>query len=119
QAILLAFLAIGVDLIWGVMGQMTFGHAAFFGMGAYIMTGILKASQIGDIGSYLGLIAGTLIPAIAGLIIAAISRYIFSNNCRPVILSRYRTLSNHHHHTRDLDSCNPDRCFLAERPWWI
>lgn len=70
QAMLLAIFAIGVDLIWGVTGIMTFGHAAFFGLGAYLMTGVLKTSQIGDPASYIGLVVAVVVPAVVGLIIA-------------------------------------------------
>ena len=46
-----ALLAMSVDLVWGYMGFLTLGHAAFFGLGGYAM-GMYLMRQIGDRGTY-------------------------------------------------------------------
>ena len=46
-----ALLAISVDLVWGFMGILSLGHAAFFGLGGYAM-GMYLMRQIGDRGVY-------------------------------------------------------------------
>ncbi len=47
----LALLAITVDLVWGYLGILSLGHAAFFGLGGYVM-GMYLMRQIGDRGVY-------------------------------------------------------------------
>lgn len=64
--------AISVDLVWGYAGILTFGHAAFFGLGAYF-TGILTTQfsipSIGLIGLALAFLVSTLVgTAIAGIL---------------------------------------------------
>jgi urea transport system permease protein len=46
-----AMLALAVDLIWGYMGVLSLGHAAFFGLGGYAM-GMYLMRQIGTRGVY-------------------------------------------------------------------
>lgn len=46
-----AILALSVDLIWGYLGILSLGHAAFFGLGGYAM-GMYLMRQIGDRGVY-------------------------------------------------------------------
>jgi branched-chain amino acid transport system permease protein len=41
KAMILAILAIGLDLAWGYGGILSLGHSAFFGLGAYAMSIIL------------------------------------------------------------------------------
>ncbi|MBX2880096.1 MAG: urea ABC transporter permease subunit UrtC [Granulosicoccus sp.] len=47
----LAILALSVDLIWGYLGILSLGHAAFFALGGYAM-GMYLMRQIGDRGVY-------------------------------------------------------------------
>jgi urea transport system permease protein len=47
----LALLAVAVDLVWGYLGILTLGHAAFFSLGGYAM-GMYLMRQIGDRGVY-------------------------------------------------------------------
>ena len=47
----MALLALSVDLVWGYLGILTLGHAAFFALGAYAM-GMYLMRQIGDRGVY-------------------------------------------------------------------
>ncbi|MCG6965847.1 MAG: urea ABC transporter permease subunit UrtC [Chromatiaceae bacterium] len=46
-----ALLAIAVDLVWGYLGILTLGHAAFFAIGGYAM-GMYLMRQIGERGVY-------------------------------------------------------------------
>ncbi len=46
-----ALLAISVDLVWGFLGILSLGHAAFFALGGYAM-GMYLMRQIGDRGVY-------------------------------------------------------------------
>jgi urea transport system permease protein len=46
-----AILALAVDLIWGYMGVLSLGHAAFFALGGYAM-GMYLMRQIGTRGVY-------------------------------------------------------------------
>ncbi|MCP4791045.1 MAG: urea ABC transporter permease subunit UrtC, partial [Gammaproteobacteria bacterium] len=47
----LALLAVAVDLVWGYLGILTLGHAAFFALGGYAM-GMYLMRQIGERGVY-------------------------------------------------------------------
>ena len=46
-----ALLAIAVDLVWGYLGILSLGHAAFFALGGYAM-GMYLMRQVGDRGVY-------------------------------------------------------------------
>ncbi len=46
-----ALLAIALDLVWGYLGILSLGHAAFFGLGGYAM-GMYLMRQIGERGVY-------------------------------------------------------------------
>ncbi|MCB1819101.1 MAG: urea ABC transporter permease subunit UrtC, partial [Gammaproteobacteria bacterium] len=46
-----ALLAVAVDLVWGYLGILTLGHAAFFAIGGYAM-GMYLMRQIGERGVY-------------------------------------------------------------------
>ena len=46
-----ALLAVAVDLVWGYLGILSLGHAAFFALGGYAM-GMHLMRQIGDRGVY-------------------------------------------------------------------
>jgi ABC-type branched-subunit amino acid transport system permease subunit len=61
--------AIGLDFIWGYGGIMSFGHATFFGLGAYITAKALTEGWIPGFDIAIILIA-TAVPAVLGLILA-------------------------------------------------
>ena len=46
-----ALLAVALDLVWGYLGILSLGHAAFFALGGYAM-GMYLMRQIGDRGVY-------------------------------------------------------------------
>ncbi len=73
---LLAVFAISVDLIWGYGGMFTFGHAAFFGGGGYLI-GMLttRAGWFLPIPFWLALVAAV---AGAALLALAMSYFVFS-----------------------------------------
>lgn len=70
DALLFALLALGLDFLWGKTGVLSFGHAAFFGAGAY--GAAIFSTRFGFdpvIGSWLGLLAGIAIAAIIALVV--------------------------------------------------
>jgi ABC-type branched-subunit amino acid transport system permease subunit len=70
EALILVMFAIGVDLIWGYSGEMTFGHAAFFGFGAYLMGLSLLSTPVGQASAYLGIVLAVVLPTALGLVVA-------------------------------------------------
>jgi ABC-type branched-subunit amino acid transport system permease subunit len=67
--------ALSVDLLWGYTGILTFGHAVFLGLGAYLMGILLQTVGTGPTMVYVGIVAGTILPGFIGLIIAGILFY--------------------------------------------
>lgn len=65
-----ALFACAFNLMLGYVGLLSFGHAAFFGMAAYI-TG--HSVKIWGLTPELGIIAGTLVAAVMGLAFAALA----------------------------------------------
>lgn len=47
EILILGLFALSFNLIYGYMGQISFGHAAFFGLGAYASALLFRASQAG------------------------------------------------------------------------
>lgn len=68
----------GVALCWGRLGLLPLGHALFFGLGAYLCGGILKAAQ-GEPLWWLALGAALLLPAALAW---AIARLVFARKLR-------------------------------------
>ncbi len=73
---LLAVFAISVDLIWGYGGMFTFGHAAFFGGGGYLV-GMLTTREGWILPVPLG-VALVLAVAGAAVLALAMSYFVFS-----------------------------------------
>jgi len=69
-ALLIALVGQGWNVLGGYGGQYSFGHAAFFGTGAY-MTAILQVRY--GINAWLGLVVGIAAGALVGAIIGAMS----------------------------------------------
>ncbi|MGI6175909.1 MAG: branched-chain amino acid ABC transporter permease [Christensenellales bacterium] len=59
-------LALSLNLLTGVMGQMSFGHAAFWGVGAY--TAAILSTRMG-FGTELNILAAVIICGIFGLLV--------------------------------------------------
>lgn len=65
QIAITALLALSLDLILGYAGILSLGHAAFFGLGAYV-AGLMSVHGWGD--PLLGLAGAALVTALAGLV---------------------------------------------------
>ena len=70
MALLIALAGQGWNLLGGYGGQYSFGHAAFFGTGAYV-TAILQVRY--GINAWLGLFIGIAAGALVGAVIGALS----------------------------------------------
>ena len=75
RSMLYAVLAVTVDLLWGFTGILTFGQAAFFGVGAYATAMVMT-----QLGSSPGWMAAALVLAVAvpmglGLVVGWLSFY--------------------------------------------
>ena len=70
MALLIALAGQGWNLLGGYGGQYSFGHAAFFGTGAYV-TAILQVRY--GINAWLGLLIGIAAGALVGAVIGALS----------------------------------------------
>src|SRR3974377_1174079 len=62
--------AAGLDVVVGLGGMISFGHAAYFGLGAYTV-GVLARAGVND--ALISWPAAILIAALAGAIIGALS----------------------------------------------
>jgi len=69
-ALLIALVGQGWNLLGGYGGQYSFGHAAFFGTGAYV-TAVLQMRY--GVNAWLGFAAGIAAGALAGAVIGALS----------------------------------------------
>jgi len=69
QIFLFAIFAISVDLIWGYGDILSFGHAAFFGTGAYVMGIVTMTYEFSGV-SYAGILLAVLASGLLALIIA-------------------------------------------------
>ena len=74
EILILGLFAMSFNLLYGYMGQISFGHAAFFGVGAYATAMLFTAlkNPAGDIGVpefLLSLLAGPPVAALAALFI--------------------------------------------------
>ncbi len=65
-ALIFASAAVGWNLLGGYMGQLSFGHGLFFGIGAYT-TGYLVAHD--GVSPWLGILAGAVLASAAGWVI--------------------------------------------------
>jgi branched-chain amino acid transport system permease protein len=69
-ALLIALVGQGWNVLGGYGGQYSFGHAAFFGTGAYV-TGILQVRY--GVNAWVGLLIGVAAGALVGAVIGALS----------------------------------------------
>ncbi len=61
-----SILALSLDLLWGYGGVVSFGHAMFFGLGAYAVA--ISLNYVGGVGgTLLALLLGMAVPALLGL----------------------------------------------------
>ncbi len=75
RSMIYAILAVTVDLLWGFTGILTFGQAAFFGLGAYATAMIL--THIGATPGWMAaaLVVAVLAPAVLGVAVGWLSFY--------------------------------------------
>ena len=67
---LFSLLALGLDYLWGKIGILSFGHATFFGAGAYGAAIVSTRFGLDPVyGSWIGLIAGIGIAALIALVV--------------------------------------------------
>jgi branched-chain amino acid transport system permease protein len=66
EVLIFAIFAMSLDILLGYTGLMSFGHAAFFGLGAY--TVVLLGAKYG-LSLWLGLLAGIAVAAIGAVVI--------------------------------------------------
>jgi branched-chain amino acid transport system permease protein len=73
EIMILGLFAMSFNLIHGYMGQISFGHAAFFGLGAYtsalILRPLIESGQLGYAGFFLALAAAVPVSALGALIV--------------------------------------------------
>ncbi len=70
DGLLFAILAIGLDFLWGKTGIPSFGHAAFFGAGAYGVAIVTTRSGLDPaIAAWVGLIVGVGVAVLVSLIV--------------------------------------------------
>jgi branched-chain amino acid transport system permease protein len=65
-----AVLPLSLNLLLGYTGQLSLGHAAFFGIGAYA-TGLLTVKL--EWSAWIGLLAAIVLPAVAGYVIGRLA----------------------------------------------
>ncbi|RFB82440.1 branched-chain amino acid ABC transporter substrate-binding protein [Rhizobium leguminosarum bv. trifolii] len=75
RSMIYAMLAITVDLLWGYTGVLTFGQAAFFGVGAYATAMVLTHIGASPALFVVSLVAAVLIPLVLGLAVGWLSFY--------------------------------------------
>ncbi len=63
QALIFGIFAMSLDLMWGYAGVLNFGHAAYFGLGGYLVA--LLAREVRSVDpSYFGYVLAVLSPAV-------------------------------------------------------
>jgi branched-chain amino acid transport system permease protein len=66
EALVMSLLALSFNLLFGYMGQLSFGQAAFYGLGGYAAAMLMTKVHLSF---WLSLAAGILLPAIIGLVV--------------------------------------------------
>lgn len=74
EVLIFGLFAMSFNLLYGYMGQISFGHAAFFGVGAYATAMLFTAlkgadGQIGNAEFLLSLLAGPPVAALVALVV--------------------------------------------------
>ncbi|MBY2998663.1 ATP-binding cassette domain-containing protein [Rhizobium leguminosarum] len=75
RSMIYAMLAVTVDLLWGYTGVLTFGQAAFFGVGAYATAMVLTHIGASPAFFVVALVAAVLVPLVLGLAVGWLSFY--------------------------------------------
>ena len=67
QVLIFGLLAMGFNLLYGYTGLLSFGHAAYYGLGAYGTGLVLAKTKLGSL--WLGVLAGPLLAMVGGALI--------------------------------------------------
>lgn len=67
DAVIFGIFALSLDYLWGKADLLSFGHAAFFGMGAYAMAIVTKNLEFANV-SLLGMLAAVTVPGVIALL---------------------------------------------------
>ncbi|MGH9920711.1 MAG: branched-chain amino acid ABC transporter permease [Nitrososphaerales archaeon] len=67
QALAFSTFALSLDLLWGGASIFSFGHAAFFGMGAYSLGLVERTGVLGA--GWVGLLASIVLPGVLAMLI--------------------------------------------------
>lgn len=70
RILVFAIVAVSLDLILGYGGMVSFGHAAYFGAGAYV---VLALTLVGVHNGFVHLLLAIAIPTMLGLVVGALS----------------------------------------------
>jgi len=78
--LIMAIAALGFNLLLGYTGLLSFGHSAYFGLGAYVVAFMVKYLHITSMELFLigGLIATLLVTAVFGIICVRYTRIFFA-----------------------------------------
>ena len=78
--LLMAIAALGFNLLLGYTGLLSFGHSAYFGVGAYAAAFLVKYAGIKSIEAFLlgGVVASAVVSALFGFICVRYTRIFFS-----------------------------------------
>ncbi|ENN89775.1 ABC transporter [Rhizobium freirei PRF 81] len=87
RSMIYAMLAITVDLLWGYTGVLTFGQAAFFGVGAYATAMVLTHIGASPALFLLAFAAAILVPLLLGLAVGWLSFYHGSTSLYATVIS--------------------------------
>jgi urea transport system permease protein len=79
QYMLFGMLALSLALLWGQVGIVSFGQAAFFALGAYTMGLAMQQTALPVNGAYLGLLGSV---ALGGALAGVIGYFLFSAGVR-------------------------------------
>jgi ABC-type branched-subunit amino acid transport system permease subunit len=79
QYMLFGMLALSLALLWGQVGIVSFGQAAFFALGAYAMGLAMQQTALPVNGAYLGLLGSALL---GGALAGVIGYFLFSAGVR-------------------------------------
>jgi branched-chain amino acid transport system permease protein len=66
EALVMSLLALSFNLLFGYMGQLSFGQAAFYGLGGYTVAMLMTKAHFNF---WLSIVAGVLVASIIGLIV--------------------------------------------------
>ncbi len=77
--LVMAIAALGFNLLLGYTGLLSFGHAAFFGVGAYAVAMMVKYLKVGSMELFLlgAVVASALIAALFGVVCVRYTRIFF------------------------------------------